>query len=71
MQALSNSHCGQHQHHSQINSDDSFKEERLEIHSYMAHKVEEYGGNIDGQDVAEDSSAKDHIYSHTFRLLPM
>ena len=72
MQGLNNSHCSQHQHHSQINSDDCFKEERLEIDSYMADKVEEQGGKVDGQDVAQDSSAENHVYSHPFfRLLPM
>ena len=57
-------HGCQHQHHGQVDGDDSFKEEGLEVDGDVTHGVEKHSGNVDGGDVAEQPPAEHDEHPH-------
>ena len=51
-------HSCQNQHNCQVHSNNSLKEERLEVYRDMAHNVEKHCWYIHGEHIAEESAAK-------------
>ena len=54
-----------HQHHSQVDSDNSFKEKALEVVGHVGDDDEEQGGNVDGEDGAQQPPCVIHVSCRT------
>ena len=58
-------HGHQHQHDSEVHSDDGFEEESLKVDRGMAHYIEKNCRQEDGQQDIHESASEEHVNSDT------